>query len=115
MEIGVDEAWTLPANLGRTYGGISKDFNPIHLYRWSAKLFGFKRQIAHGMCLLGKAAAVIGQPESGPAVLEVAFRKPVVLPCETRLVAGAHAGGQSFKLLGEKDRVHFSGWMGPLK
>jgi hypothetical protein len=64
------------------------------------------------MCLLAKAAAVLPAPDSGPVVLEVAFRKPVFLPCKVRLLAAPHEGGQSFKLLGDKDRVQFSGWVG---
>jgi acyl dehydratase len=110
----LEQEWSLPANLGRAYAGISKDYNPIHLYPWTAKLFGFKRQIAHGMCLLAKAAAVLPVPDSGPVVLEVAFRKPVFLPSSVRLLAAPHEGGQSFKLLGDKDRVQFSGWLGAL-
>ena len=27
----VDETWSLPGGLGRAYGGVSKDYNPIHL------------------------------------------------------------------------------------
>jgi acyl dehydratase len=115
-EVGseLDLDWTLPADLGRSYAGISKDYNPIHLYPWSAKLFGFRRQIAHGMCLLAKTAAALSLPQSGPVVLEVAFRKPVFLPSKVRLVAAAHNNGQVFKLLSDKDRVQFSGWVGPL-
>jgi acyl dehydratase len=112
VEVTTEVDWSLPANLGRVYGGISKDYNPIHLFPWTAKLFGFKRQIAHGMCLLAKTAAVLPMPASGAIALEVAFRKPVFLPCKTQLVAGAHEGGQAFKLLGDKEGVYFSGWVG---
>ena len=42
--------WKVPGDIGRRYGAVSGDRNPIHLYPLSAKLFGFKRQIAHGMC-----------------------------------------------------------------
>lgn len=41
--------WKVPGNTGRRYGAVSGDRNPIHLYPLTAKLFGFKRQIAHGM------------------------------------------------------------------
>jgi len=111
----LSEQWDLPSNLGRKYGGLSKDYNPIHLYPWTAKLFGFKRQIAHGMCLLAKAVAQIDAPQDTPTVLDVAFRKPVFLPTQVRLVAGAQTGGQAFRLLSAQDRVHFQGWIGPLK
>ena len=107
--------WSLPANLGRSYGGISKDYNPIHLYPWTAKLFGFRRQIAHGMCLLGMSAAALPPVKEGSAVLEVHFRKPVFLPTPVKLASGAHQEGQAFRLLAAKDgKVHFHGWLGPL-
>src|SRR6266487_1403229 len=41
--------WELPADLGRRYAAVSGDRNPIHLYRLTAWLFGFRRPIAHGM------------------------------------------------------------------
>ena len=34
------EEWTLPTKLGRQYAKVSSDFNLIHLYSWSAKIFG---------------------------------------------------------------------------
>ena len=33
--------WKLPGDLGRRYGSVSGDFNPIHLHPLSARLFGF--------------------------------------------------------------------------
>ncbi|UUZ58947.1 MaoC/PaaZ C-terminal domain-containing protein [Nocardioides sp. B-3] len=33
--------WKLPADLGRTYAGVSGDHNPIHLYPLTAKALGF--------------------------------------------------------------------------
>ncbi len=36
-----NEVWALPPKLGRQYAKVSNDFNLIHLYDWSAKLFGF--------------------------------------------------------------------------
>ena len=47
--VAVSETWSLQADLGRRYTNVSGDFNPIHLYAWSAKLFGFERAIIHGM------------------------------------------------------------------
>ena len=43
---------------GRRYAAISGDYNPIHLSTISAKMFGFKTAIAHGMWTL---ACVISQ------------------------------------------------------
>ncbi|MAI36756.1 MaoC/PaaZ C-terminal domain-containing protein [Alteromonas sp.] len=49
---------TASADTGRRYAAISGDYNPIHLSAVSAKAFGFKTAIAHGMWTL---ACVISQ------------------------------------------------------
>ena len=41
--------WRVPHDAGRRYAGVSGDLNPIHLSGLTAKAFGFKRAIAHGM------------------------------------------------------------------
>ena len=76
----------LPPNLGRRYGAIAGDRNPIHLYPWSARLFGFKRPIMHGMWTLARAVRASGG-EAPPAVgeLRVQFRRPVPLPSDVAL------------------------------
>lgn len=49
---------TASADTGRRYAAISGDYNPIHLSTVSAKAFGFKNAIAHGMWTL---SSVISQ------------------------------------------------------
>ncbi|MCF5779209.1 acyl dehydratase, partial [Pseudomonas poae] len=49
------QRWVLPADLGRRFARVSGDFNPIHTSLIGAKLFGFRRAIAHGMWTLGRA------------------------------------------------------------
>jgi hypothetical protein len=44
---------------GRLYARLSGDYNPIHLWPWSARLLGFKRPIIHGMHTVGRAVAEI--------------------------------------------------------
>lgn len=75
--------WSLPANLGRQYAKITGDLNPIHLYALSAKLFGFKQTIIHGMCMAAKATAQ-AQPVklTFPHHVYIEFNKPVYLPDE---------------------------------
>ena len=50
-------SFDVPADMGRRYAAAGKDYNPIHLTALSAKLFGFKRAIAHGMWSLAHCAA----------------------------------------------------------
>src|SRR3954452_9777027 len=42
--------WKLPGDLGRRYGGVSGDRNPIHMHSLTANPLGFPGAIAHGMC-----------------------------------------------------------------
>ena len=72
--------WKLPADLGRTYAGVSGDHNPIHLYPLTAKALGFPRQIAHGMWTLARSIAAIENRLPDAVTVEVAFKKPVFLP-----------------------------------
>ncbi|MCF2946543.1 hypothetical protein L0668_00340 [Paraglaciecola aquimarina] len=78
--------WSLPEDLGRRYAKASGDFNPIHLRKWSAKLLGFKQQIAHGMWTKSKCVSEIQKID--PELLlnnfkvNCRFKKPLYLPRE---------------------------------
>ncbi|MDQ9817487.1 MaoC/PaaZ C-terminal domain-containing protein, partial [Acinetobacter bereziniae] len=41
--------WNILENTGRRYAKVSGDFNLIHIHAITAKAFGFKQAIAHGM------------------------------------------------------------------
>ena len=72
--------WTLPGDLGRRYGSVSGDFNPIHMHPLTARLFGFSSAIAHGMWTKARCLAALQArlPDAFTAV--VAFKKPIFLP-----------------------------------
>lgn len=72
--------WSLPGDLGRTYGLASGDINPIHMSAPTAKAMGFPKAIAHGMWTYARTLAAIGQSTSGPSTSHVWFKKPVLLP-----------------------------------
>jgi hypothetical protein len=55
----------LPAGLSRQYSRLSGDFNPIHLSALTAKLFGFRGVVAHGMSVLGTAMPTLLGPGGG--------------------------------------------------
>ena len=48
-----------PRDIGRRYGRVTGDLNPIHLSALSARLFGFRRAIAHGMWTKARALAAL--------------------------------------------------------
>ncbi|HEX7029156.1 MAG TPA: MaoC family dehydratase [Gammaproteobacteria bacterium] len=71
-----------PEETGRRYAKVSGDWNPIHLWPFTAKRFGFKRPIAHGMFSLARCLAVLearGVDLAGKR-LDAHFRAPVMLP-----------------------------------
>lgn len=71
---------SLPANLGRRYARISGDYNPIHLYTMTAKLFGFKAHIAHGMWSLAHSLALLQPLLSERFIVTNRFVRPLLLP-----------------------------------
>jgi len=77
---GGGTTWRLPADLGRSYAGVSGDHNPIHLYPVTAKALGFKRQIAHGMWTKARSLAALEGRLPDAVRVDVAFKKPVFLP-----------------------------------
>lgn len=95
------EKWILPSNLGRKYAMSSGDYNPIHLFSFSAKLFGFQQgAIIHGMWTKARALTTImknapkdidafrSYDSSRPASSAyVEFKTPLFLPGEVTLLA----------------------------
>ena len=76
----------LPADLGRRYSALAGDYNPIHLTALTAKPFGFKRAIIHGMWSLARCVAEMEDDlPPRPRVCEVRFERPVFLPSRVHL------------------------------
>ncbi len=82
--------WRCPGDLGRRYGSVSGDLNPIHVHALSARLFGFRSAIAHGMWTKARCLAALGSQLPAAYTVAVAFRKPILLPAT---VAFAEAAG----------------------
>jgi acyl dehydratase len=103
--------WSMPSDLGRKYGTIAGDRNPIHLWPITAKLFGFKRHIIHGMWLLARAMAELDTDVGeGRVQVDVSFKRPVFLPGTAAFSAGPHEGGTAFRLDNpEKGKTHLFG------
>ncbi len=96
--------WKLPADLGRRYAAVSGDVNPIHLSALSARAFGFKRAIAHGMWLHARSlAALKSLPDSYQATVE--FRRPVPLPSTVTVLANPTGAATRVIELHEKDKL----------
>ncbi|MEX5628241.1 MaoC/PaaZ C-terminal domain-containing protein [Pseudomonas marginalis] len=80
------QRWILPADLGRRFATVSGDFNLIHTSLIGARLFGFRRAIAHGMWTLGRALAAQQPPGGlGQAEAHCDFKLPIFLPGQVAL------------------------------
>lgn len=109
------------AGLGRSYGMLGGDLNPIHLTDISARLFGFKGAIAHGMWTMARVASDLepGMLRS-PCELAVSFRQPVFLPAWLMLEQWAVGAGVDFNLRdGQENLVdgksHLTGSLRPIQ
>ncbi|SHH29214.1 MaoC like domain-containing protein [Hydrocarboniphaga daqingensis] len=100
-----------PADTGRRYAQVSQDYNPIHLYPITARLFGFKQAIAHGMWTVARCAALLeGDLGGAPKELQVQYRAPVMLPTKAVVKRSVTTKGHEFLMLAaNKDRTYLSG------
>jgi acyl dehydratase len=105
------QSFAVPADTGRRYARISGDYNPIHLYAATAKLFGFPRAIAHGMWSLARClGALEAQLATPPQQLDVQFKQPLLLPGRVALKSVLRDGGIDFWLLAARGgKVHLGG------
>lgn len=97
--------WRLGGDLGRRYAGVSKDRNPIHLHAASARLFGFKRPIAHGMWTKAACLAALESQLPDAYTVDVDFRKPIFLPGR----ATFEARDGAFTVTSGDDILHLEG------
>jgi acyl dehydratase len=106
--------WKIPGDIGRRYGAISGDRNPIHLHNLSAKVFGMPRAIAHGMWLKARALAAL-QPELPASfTVDVAFKRPVLLPATVGFSTTGEGAGRAFAVHDAKRGIpHLDGRVAP--
>jgi acyl dehydratase len=90
--------WRVPGDTGRRYGAVSGDVNPIHLSALAAKAFGFPRAIAHGMWCKARALSALEPRLPDAFTVDVAFRRPVLLPSTVDFVARPVPDGWDFGL-----------------
>jgi hypothetical protein len=107
--------WELPADLGRRYASVSGDHNPIHLYPLTAKALGFPRQIAHGMWSKAGCVAALENRLPDAVRVDVAFKKPILLPGSVAFGSRPTDDGYAFSLSSPRSGApHLSGVTGAL-
>jgi acyl dehydratase len=95
--------WRVPDDAGRRYAAVSGDVNPIHLSGLTAKAFGFKRAIAHGMWVKARALAALSGRLPDAVTADVAFKKPLYLPSTVTLSTAEAGGGWDFAVRNAKN------------
>ena len=107
-ELNVQAEWKVAENTGRRYALVSGDFNLIHIHAFTAKAFGFKQAIAHGMWSKAKALSSISLPDAYEA--DVYFKLPMFLPSQVEFLTAQDK--QSTHLLirnSKSQKPHVSG------
>jgi len=106
-----EERFEAPRSIGRRYGMVSGDLNPIHGSDFSARRFGFERAVAHGMWSMARSLACLGPGLTRePCRVEVEFKLPLFLPSDVRLEHWREEGGRTFVLRqGDGNRPHLAG------
>jgi acyl dehydratase len=108
--------WRLGGDLGRRYGAVSGDRNPIHMHSLTAKPLGFKAAIAHGMWTKARCLAAIENRLPGAFSVDVRFRKPIFLPGRVELLTAARGEEIAFAIRDTKRQTpHLDGLAGPIE
>lgn len=104
----------VPGDIGRRYGAVSGDRNPIHINRLAAKAFGFPSAIAHGMWLKGRTLATLEGRLPDAYTVEVAFKLPVLLPATVAIAAAENADGWTLDVRDARSgKPHLAGTVTP--
>lgn len=109
--------WKLDAGLGRRYGAVSGDRNPIHMSEWTAKPLGFPKAIAHGMWTKARALAAL-EGELGDSLrVAVRFKRPILLPGRVAFASSPRpdGAGHAFAVRdARKGTPHLEGILSPI-
>jgi acyl dehydratase len=103
-------------DVGWRYARVAGDFNPIHLSKVGARMFGFNQPIAHGMWSMARCLAALNASTfDSPKRVDVVFKRPVTIPAPLRLETWHTADGAGFALKGaERGKMHVAGSVVPL-
>ena len=73
-------SFEVPRSVGKEFGMVTGDINPIHMSKVLAKLFGFKKDLAHGMWSIGRGLSFFDHVDFlKPVRFDVAFKGPLYL------------------------------------
>jgi acyl dehydratase len=101
----------LGGDLGRRYGSVSGDRNPIHMHALSARLFGFPQAIAHGMWTKARCLAALEARLPDAYTVDVSFRRPILLP--SRVTFSAEGERFAVRSARNPETIHLEGTVTP--
>ncbi|NHB58597.1 hypothetical protein G9F32_11315 [Acinetobacter sp. 194] len=108
LDYAVQATWDVAENTGRRYAKSSGDYNLIHIHAFTAKAFGFKQAIAHGMWSKARALASLNLPDAYEA--DVYFKLPMYLPSEVEFLTAQDGKDQHVLIRNKKTKKpHVSG------
>jgi hypothetical protein len=108
--------WRLGGDLGRRYGAVSGDRNPIHMHALTAKPLGFSSAIAHGMWTKARCLAALEGRLPDAFSVEVRFRKPIRLPGRVELLSDTGDDRLEFSVRDAKRHTpHLDGQVEPVE
>lgn len=95
----IDASWYLPASGAMRFGRLSGDTNPIHYGKLYAKAFGFERDFAQPLLVLGQALSRLPAPPADrPQQLEARLKGPVYYERGLQMRGERHASGICFEV-----------------
>jgi acyl dehydratase len=102
--------WRVPGDIGRAYASVSGDYNPIHLHPLSARLFGYRRPIAHGMWTKARCLAAFQGRLPDAYTVDVSFSAPIFLPSSVSFGASRMSPQDwDFEVRGRSDQLSLRG------
>ena len=106
--------WSLPGDLGRRYGSVSGDRNPIHMSAITAKAFGFPTAIIHGMWTKARCLAAFEGELPEAYKVQVDFKAPLRIPGKATVKAARTDPARLFSVESpDGERTHATGSITP--
>lgn len=104
------ESLEVADNTGWRYACVSGDFNPIHLTARTARMFGFRQAVAHGMWSMGRClASAAPQLPNAKIQIDTQFKLPVYIPSQALARTWQVNGGADISMCTMKgDRLHLA-------
>lgn len=115
-DVVASATWKLGDDLGRRYGAVSGDRNPIHMHALTAKPLGFPSAIAHGMWTKARCLAALEGRLPDAFAADVRFRKPIRLPGRVEFLCEADGDQIDFAVRDAKRHTpHLDGHVTPVE